>query len=170
MMNQVETSTMNDDGHSGMSGTMKMEFSPEAQSKFNDLLKIYLDLKDALVASDQEQTKELARKGEEIASEIRSLSMDDMGKSHLSKLEEQFTDMASKSSLENQREHFVLLSQNMIQIGQQMNELETKLYVQHCPMSNKDKGANWLSLEEEIRNPYYGDAMLTCGSVMGTID
>ena len=149
---------------------MKMEFSPEAQSKFNDLLKIYLDLKDALVASDQEQTKELARKGEEIASEISSLPMDDMGNTHLSKLEEQFTDMASKSSLENQRDDFVQLSQNMIQIGQQMNKLDTKLYVQHCPMANNDKGANWLSLEEEIRNPYYGDTMLTCGSVVEQIN
>lgn len=35
------------------------------------------------------------------------------------------------------------------------------LYVQHCPMAEAD----WLSLEPEIRNPYYGSSMLACGDV-----
>lgn len=96
--------------------------------------------------------------------------MDDMGKSHITQLASQLKEIGSKSDLEGQREVFVSLSQNMIQIGQQISGLDGKLYVQHCPMANNDKGANWLSLEEEIRNPYYGDAMLTCGSVVGTID
>nr|WP_288931825.1 efflux RND transporter periplasmic adaptor subunit [uncultured Allomuricauda sp.] len=171
MMNHVgETSAMGHGSHTVMNSTMKMEFSPEAQSKFNELLNIYLDLKDALVASGQEKTQVLAQKGAGIASEINDLEMDDMGKSHLSKLKEQLTEMSSKRNLEDQREVFVQLSKNMIQIGQQMKELDTKLYVQHCPMANNDRGANWLSLEEEVRNPYYGDAMLTCGSVVGTID
>lgn len=171
MMNQDgATTSMNHDGHSGMGSTMEMKFSKEAQSKFNNLLNIYLDLKDALVASDQEQTQVLAKQGTEIASEISGLPMDDMGKSHISELAEQLSEIASKDILQAQRQDFVTLSQNMIQIGQQMNELDIKLYVQHCPMANNDKGANWLSLEEEIRNPYYGDAMLTCGSVEGTID
>ncbi|MBA4744825.1 MAG: efflux RND transporter periplasmic adaptor subunit [Muricauda sp.] len=171
MMNQDgATTSMNHDGHSGMDSTMEMKFSKEAQSKFNNLLNIYLNLKDALVASDQEQTQMLAQQGTEIASKISGLPMDDMGKSHISKLAEQLSEIASKDNLEEQRDDFVQLSQNIIQIAQQMNMLETKLYVQHCPMANNDNGANWLSLEEEIRNPYYGDAMLTCGSVVGTID
>jgi len=33
-------------------------------------------------------------------------------------------------------------------------------------MANNNKGAKWLSVEAEIRNPYYGDAMLSCGSVV----
>ncbi|WP_437398256.1 efflux RND transporter periplasmic adaptor subunit [Flagellimonas lutimaris] len=171
MMNQEGgTMQMGHEGHSEMGGTMKMEFSPEAQSEFNDLLNIYLDLKDALVASDQTKTQTLAQKGAGIAATITGLQMDDMGKRHMSKLAIQLKEMGSKGDLENQREDFVMLSQNMIQIGQQMNELETKLYVQHCPMANNDKGADWLSLEEEIRNPYYGDAMLTCGSVLEVIN
>ena len=153
-----------------MGSTMKMEFSQEAQSKFSDLLKVYLDLKDALVASDQKQTQTLAKNGAGIASELSGMQMDDMGKSHISQLAEQLKEMASKEDLEGQRGDFVLLSRNMIQIGQQIKGLDTKLYVQHCPMANSDNGANWLSLEEEIRNPYYGDAMLKCGSVVQTIN
>ncbi|MDF0707367.1 efflux RND transporter periplasmic adaptor subunit [Flagellimonas okinawensis] len=171
MMNQKGTAMQKGhEGHSEMGNGMKMEFSQEVASKFGDLLKVYLDLKDALVASNQDQTQKLAKNGAEIASEIKSLQMDDMGKSHITQLASQLKEIASKSDLEGQREAFVLLSQNMIQIGQQMKGLDAKLYVQHCPMANNDKGANWLSMEEEIRNPYYGDAMLTCGSVVGTID
>jgi len=167
---QGKKSMMNQTGKSNMLTKMKMEFSDEAQDTFGDLLEIYLNLKDALVASDEEQTQMLAQKGAEVASKISDLPMGDMAKSHMSRLEGQLANIASKNNLKNQRDDFVQLSQNIIQIAQQMNMLETKLYVQHCPMANNDNGANWLSLEEEIRNPYYGDAMLTCGSVVGTID
>ena len=171
MMNQDgETMAMDHEGHSKMGGTMKMQFSEAVQDKFGGLLEVYLDLKDALVASNNEQTQALAQKGAGIASDISGMPMDDMGSSHMSQLAEQLAEMASKSTLGDQRGIFIQLSQNMIQIGQQMQGLETKIYVQHCPMANNDKGANWLSLEQEIRNPYYGDAMLTCGSVVGTIE
>jgi hypothetical protein len=36
-------------------------------------------------------------------------------------------------------------------------------------MANKGKGANWLSLDINIKNPYYGNQMLTCGKVVDTI-
>ena len=37
------------------------------------------------------------------------------------------------------------------------------IYYQYCPMARDNKGAFWLSAVEEINNPYFGDAMLTCG-------
>ncbi len=49
-------------------------------------------------------------------------------------------------------------------------ELSTgEVYKQYCPMAFDGKGAYWLSSSEEIRNPYYGDKMLKCGSVRDTI-
>jgi len=39
------------------------------------------------------------------------------------------------------------------------------LYHDHCPMYDNNKGAMWLSETREIRNPYFGDKMMTCGSV-----
>ena len=45
-----------------------------------------------------------------------------------------------------------------------------KVYRDFCPMADNNKGAFWLSLEEEIRNPYYGEAMLKCGEVRETIE
>ncbi len=43
------------------------------------------------------------------------------------------------------------------------------LYKQHCPMAFDGKGADWFSDEASIKNPYYGDQMLRCGSVTATL-
>lgn len=42
-------------------------------------------------------------------------------------------------------------------------------YVVHCPMALGGKGADWLSAAPSVLNPYYGDAMLTCGDVTDTL-
>ena len=37
-------------------------------------------------------------------------------------------------------------------------------------MALEDQGAYWLSEFKEIKNPYFGDAMLKCGEVKGIIE
>ena len=64
-----------------------------------------------------------------------------------------------------QRDSFDNLSDQMITLAKTSELTTGNLFLQHCPMANGNKGANWLSLSEEIRNPYYGDKMMTCGSV-----
>lgn len=44
-----------------------------------------------------------------------------------------------------------------------------EIYKQYCPMAFDGAGGSWLSASKEIRNPYYGDKMLKCGSVRDTI-
>lgn len=39
------------------------------------------------------------------------------------------------------------------------------VYVVHCPMAFDYEGADWLSPEPSILNPYFGEEMLTCGTV-----
>jgi Cu(I)/Ag(I) efflux system membrane fusion protein len=34
-------------------------------------------------------------------------------------------------------------------------------------MADSNKGADWLSLEKEISNPYFGKSMINCGEVTG---
>jgi len=36
-------------------------------------------------------------------------------------------------------------------------------------MYNDGKGANWLSTENGVKNPYYGSQMLNCGKTIETI-
>lgn len=68
-----------------------------------------------------------------------------------------------------QRKTFALLSKNMYELAK-VTKQETPVYYQHCPIYNNGKGANWLSKEEVVRNPYYGSQMLTCGTIQETIN
>ena len=69
---------------------------------------------------------------------------------------------------ELQREYFMSLSKNMYELIKAAKPAET-VYYQFCPMANDGKGANWLSKESAIKNPYYGSQMLSCGKVVETI-
>jgi copper chaperone CopZ len=68
----------------------------------------------------------------------------------------------------HQREHFIPLSKNMYQLIK-VSKQSSPVYYQFCPMANDGKGANWLSKENSVKNPYYGSMMLTCGSTIETI-
>ena len=43
------------------------------------------------------------------------------------------------------------------------------LYLIHCPMAFNDRGADWISDEAKVINPYFGDEMLHCGRVKSTL-
>jgi len=45
----------------------------------------------------------------------------------------------------------------------------TEAFYDYCPMAFNNEGAYWLSDQAAIRNPYFGDAMLTCGTVKETL-
>ena len=40
-----------------------------------------------------------------------------------------------------------------------------KVYVDFCPMAFDNTGADWISDVQEIKNPYFGDKMMKCGSI-----
>ena len=75
----------------------------------------------------------------------------------------------NSSDIATQRGHFKHLSAHMIS-SVQLFGVNENVYIQFCPMADNNKGAYWISLEEEIRNPYYGEAMLTCGEVRDTLE
>lgn len=63
------------------------------------------------------------------------------------------------------RKNFVFLSTVMAKSVKAFGYGNQKLYVDYCPMANDNKGAYWLSRTKEIRNPYLGQKMPTCGEV-----
>ena len=76
--------------------------------------------------------------------------------------------ISNTKEIEHQREHFGSLSDNMYSLIKIAQKKET-VYYQHCPMANDGKGANWLSTESTIKNPFYGSKMLSCGKTVETI-
>src|SRR5690606_32987672 len=114
----------------------------------------YITLKDALVESD-EKNAGIA------AGALQSSLIESSNK----KAADLAAKIASASSLKAQREPFNALSAEMEAILKAAKISGGSVYKQYCPMANGDQGGYWLANEKSIRNPYYGDEMMTCGSV-----
>ncbi|MAM17567.1 MAG: efflux transporter periplasmic adaptor subunit [Gramella sp.] len=165
-MMQDETNVMDEmDLAAGKAG---MSFSDGFSTDFNEAIQSYLKMKDAFVASNASQVSTFAKA---TSKKLKAITPTDLGKmenQHLQKSIEMLDAIANNVILENQRSHFVILNENILPIAMNI-ENSINYYVQKCPMANNNKGAVWLSTEEEIKNPYYGDAMLTCGSVIDSL-
>ena len=165
---QGKRSMMNNpDDQKKQAMNMKMELPEEFQKKFLKTLEQYFELKEALVNSNPNRAMEAAKNSLKVLPEA---DLNGMPAQHYKKLKEMFRAISENRELENQRAHFVILSENMIALAANLNDPGNSIYIQHCPMANSNKGADWLSLSEEIRNPYYGEAMLTCGEVSAILN
>ena len=132
----------------------------------------YFDLKDELVKSDAKSTSEKAKrlmtvinmvKMQELKSDVHTVWMKVMND-----LKSDTDKIANATNIEKQRASFITLSENMYQL-MKVSKIETPIYFQHCPMANDGKGANWLSKENQVKNPYYGSKMMSCGKTIETI-
>lgn len=144
---------------------MKMDLSAKFESQFEKSLDTYFELKNALVASDEQKAASLASELREELENIESGTSDKMLIVHSEKILELLMAISKSTDLENQRDHFRILSEQIIAITRNFKNFKNELYVQHCPMANSNQGADWLSQSKEVRNPYYGEAMLSCGEV-----
>lgn len=149
-----------------------MEMNMSLPAKFETGLKAaipaYLKLKDAFVASDAAKVSASAKTFRQQLQQVSSGDLGEMEKSHYSKLLQMLNALVDNEQLENQREHFVILNENLAALVNAASTFDQKLFLQRCPMANENKGAVWISDSEQIKNPYYGDAMLGCGSVIET--
>ena len=138
-------------------------FTAQEDSMMSALIQPYLTLKDELVRSDTKAASAAVTKMLSLLSDKKYV----FSRSNLKALLGSFQ---KTDDIEEQRELFRLISNEMIQWASSTQSVSNKLYVQFCPMANNNKGAKWLSAEEQIRNPFYGDAMLTCGSIVEVIE
>ena len=159
----------NHDSSTAMKQTMKMNFSDSFQKDFKPVLLAYLKVKDALVASDAPQTVVSAKATLEALNAIPTSNLGKMEQEHFNASVKMLEAIAAKTNLNNQRSHFVLLNEHLVALVSAFSTLENTLYVQQCPMANNNQGAVWLSKEKDIRNPYFGTAMLKCGSTIKSL-
>ncbi|MDF2188670.1 DUF3347 domain-containing protein [Paraflavitalea sp. CAU 1676] len=79
------------------------------------------------------------------------------------------TKITAATDIEVQRTAYSTLSNDFIALVKKSGLNSGELYVDYCPMALNDKGASWISPNKEIRNPYFGEKMMTCGEVKETI-
>ncbi|CDT00773.1 conserved exported hypothetical protein [Sphingobacterium sp. PM2-P1-29] len=146
--------------------------NPE-QGNFSELFSHYQHLTFAL-SSDNDKEAANASKGMlEALSKIKSdgFSAEDKAtyKDIASDIKEHAEHIADNiGNIAHQREHLVILSKDFYDIAKTFTT-EKPLYKVFCPMYNDNKGAYWLSDSKEIKNPYYGEEMITCGEIQEEI-
>ena len=126
----------------------------KATNTTTDVINDYIKLKDALVASDANQAQQVAVAMLEVIDAVQ-----------MPEIQQNAKVIAATDELSVQRTYFDSLSTNVYQMAKTAEADIPLLFWQFCPMAFDNRGAYWLSFQEEIRNPYYGDQMLTCGRV-----
>lgn len=147
----------------------------EAKQEVNQLKGVfdnYFSLKDAFVKSD---TKLVASLGKNLVSKINEVKMEKLSTEEhyvwmkvMGDLKANTDKVSTATDIEEQRNAFMDISENIYDL-MKVSKQDASIYLQNCPMYNDGKGANWLSKENEIKNPYYGTQMLKCGKTIETI-
>lgn len=151
------------------------QVTPLFQQQLTDLSTAYMGLKDLMVEGIG---AEIRKAGVKVKNALNNVDMTLVkGEAHLhwmdllSPMEESLNLITSTGDRDKQRLNFINLSKALINAIESFGtSFENPLYIQFCPMANNDKGATWISLEENIVNPYFGDVMLTCGNVEAIIE
>ena len=141
----------------------------KSMGSIKEIVNGYLQLKNALANDDGEGA---ASGGKAIMNAMQKFdkssltpeqkkSYDDM-ESAMKENAEHISENANK--IDHQREHFDMLSQDMYDMVKAYGAGQT-LYKDFCPMFNDKKGAIWISETKDIKNPYLGKKMPTCGQV-----
>ena len=148
------------------------EVISQKENQLKSVFDNYFKLKDALITSDDTAT---AAKSSLLLASINAVQMDKLDMDvHmvwmkvLNQIKEDSEHIAETNDIKHQRDHFMTLSKEIYSL-MKVSKSDVQVYYQFCPMANGGKGANWLSKENEIKNPYYGSMMLTCGKTVETI-
>lgn len=157
--------------NTGYAEAVEPQFSVDAnfQKQLASVFIAYVSLKDAFVASDASKVKA------ESTSTLATLTKVDMkllsGVAHNDWMNYQnglttsLQAIQASSDIETQRNAFSELSDNLYKSIKAYGLGGANAYYEFCPMAFDNQGAFWLSNEDKIRNPYFGDKMLTCGEV-----
>ncbi|MGZ0017726.1 DUF3347 domain-containing protein [Yeosuana sp. AK3] len=165
----VEQMNMN---QNGMQNDDMMDLDQKTL-KATTILNSYLELKNALVADNTEAAatagktlfENLAKFDQSSIAEAQkqeALDIIEDAKEHAEHISE------NSGKMDHQREHFETLSKDVEDLIAIVGT-DRALYKTFCPMYNEGKGGIWLSETKDIKNPYYGSKMMTCGTVQKEI-
>ena len=134
----------------------------------------YLQLKNALA---KDNGKGAAAAGNAIVATLATVDMKGLSKEQMKSYMDLADDLkehaehigANAGKIAHQREHFIMLSKDVADLIKTFGNGGQTLYKDYCPMANDGKGATWISETKDIKNPYVGKSMPTCGSVKETI-
>ena len=149
------------------------KISEKVKTALQPLYGAYFELKNNLVQDNFEGAVQSAKNMSNVLNQINmGIFTEDahmIWMKYQPNLKDGLTHIDHMQTIDDLRDEFINISKAMIALSESFGSMNEKVYVQHCPMADHNKGADWLSMDKEIKNPYFGSAMLTCGEIKETI-
>ena len=143
------------------------------QQQLASVFTSYIELKEAFVLSDATKVKEEATGTNEALGKVDMKLLSGVAHNdwmnYLSPIQTSLKEIQASTDIEVQRKAFSTLSDNLYKSIKAFGLGDKKAFYDFCPMAFNNEGGYWLSDQKEIRNPYFGDKMLTCGSIQETL-
>lgn len=146
---------------------------PKFGQQLGSVLEPYLKIKDALVASNGQTA---ALQVTNLSAALKKVDMNLLkGDTHmkwmddLKRMEGSVKLIQASEDIEIQRAALSQLTDAFYHSVKTFQVNGHNAYYQYCPMAFDNKGAHWMSREEQISNPYFGEQMLRCGETKETL-
>jgi len=156
---------------------LKSKNSEALNQSFAKLLTSYYDVKDALVVSDTIKANTaaaslLVNADSLLVSEIVDSSglLKTTATNFAATISGSAKGLMGEKDLEAKRKEFQMISEAMYDLTRTIRYDQQKIYHQYCPMAFDNTGAYWLSKEEQIKNPYFGSKMPSCGETRDSLN
>lgn len=135
----------------------------KSDASVSQLYQKYLSIKNALISDNANGASKYATVFLKSVESVNLKSIPKLLSANLKKNAKQITDA---KNIDAQRSSFAKLSGDMSTLSTSYKLDDKAVYVMYCSM----KKASWLSSEVEVRNPFFGNAMLNCGSIKSKIN
>jgi Cu(I)/Ag(I) efflux system membrane fusion protein len=169
MMNPKKETVMTGHNHSE-----EITISTMAKDELKPLFNSYFTLKDALAEDNFESAIISSKDMSTILGKVKMRAFTgeahDVWMKQSSALKKEIRRASNTNEIDEMRLYFKSISHQMVMLIKTFKAVDKTVYIQFCPMVNNDQGADWLSLEKEIKNPYFGASMLLCGEVKQEIN
>ena len=171
-----DMSTMSDSAAMGNMATDKEVTVTEAKKSSADLTELYSHYTHLTFALSGDDDKEAVSAAKGILASFPKIDKNgfsDEQKKEFAELEASISEHAehiadNAGKIDHQREHLDIMSTDFYDLLKDFGTPKP-VYKVFCPMYNDNKGTFWLSDSREVKNPYYGKEMLSCGEVQEEI-
>jgi Cu(I)/Ag(I) efflux system membrane fusion protein len=158
---------------SNQTSSEQIKLSSKAKAALIPLYESYLQWKDKLIDDNftaaQKKAVDFKEELENIEMQLFEGKSQNLWMKYQSDLSRNLEHIHHFSDIENLRKSFQTVSASLIEMSKSFKAFDEIIYVQHCPMADNNNGADWLSTNKDIKNPYFGNSMLKCGEIIEEI-
>ena len=148
-----------------ITGARFKDLAPEIVLEMKGLVQHYLEMKNFLISEDEDKATKAAAQLLSALHKFDTSKLTPAQRERYDAVAQNIIDQTeaiSNRKIEDQRAQFALLGKGISTLVKDFGAGRV-VYQDHCPMY-KD-WSTWLSESKEIRNPFFGADMRTCGTV-----